>query len=81
MPAPLGLVLGIETEMEKRVVVGTRRHHYVAATASVASARAAPRHKFFAPEREAAVAAIARFYRNNNFVNKHDAKRKRPANF
>jgi hypothetical protein len=38
---------------------------------SVAAAGSAPRHKLLAPKRQTAVAAVACFYRNSNFVDEH----------
>ena len=74
VPAALGLVFGIEAEMEQRVVVLARDHDDVAAAAAVAAARAAARDELLPPEREAAVAAVAGFHGNSDFVDKHNGK-------
>ena len=66
--AALGLVFGIETEMEQRVVVLARDHHHVTAAPAVAAARTAARDKLLAPERKTAVAAVAGFDGNDDFV-------------
>jgi hypothetical protein len=68
MAAALRMVLRIEAEMQQRVVVFARNQDYIAAAATVTTAGAAARHKLLAPEREATVAAITRFYGNDNFV-------------
>jgi hypothetical protein len=48
-----------------------RFHDHIAAFASVSAGRAAPRNKFFAPEREAAVAAVARLHTNYRLIYEH----------
>src|SRR5579872_4140517 len=72
--AALGLVLGIKTEMEQRVVVVARFHDDVAAAAAVAAARTSPRNEFLATERETAVAAVAGLHENSDFVYEHVAQ-------
>ena len=65
VPAALGLVLGVETEMEQRVVVLAGDQYDVAAAAAVAAARTAARDKLLPPERQAAVAAVAGLHQNS----------------
>ena len=60
--AALGFMLGIETEMQQRVVVLAGDHGDVAAAAAVAAAGAAARDVFLAAKRQAAVAAVAGFH-------------------
>ena len=69
--AALGLVLGIEAEMEQRVVVLAGNHDDVAAAAAVAAAGPAPRDELLAAERQAAVSAVAGFYFDSDFVDEH----------
>jgi hypothetical protein len=75
----LGIVLGVESEMEQGVVVRVGDHHDVAAAAAVAPAGTASRDKFLTPEGEASVAAIARFYFDLYFVDKPCRKMKKAA--
>ena len=71
VPASLGGVLGIEAEVQQRVVVLARDHHHVAAAPAVAAARAPARHIFLAPERKTTVAAVARLHADSDFINEH----------
>jgi hypothetical protein len=73
--AALGRVFGIEAEVKERVAVDGRDDDNVAATAAIAARWAAARHVFFAAEGEAAVAAVAGFYRNSYFIDKHEKSR------
>src|SRR5690242_503904 len=57
--AALGLVLGVEAEVDERVVAERGRHQDVAAVASVAAGGAALGHELFAPEGHAAIAPVA----------------------
>src|SRR5207245_1061565 len=68
MASALGLVLGVEAEMEKRVVVLAGGQNHVAAAAAVAPAWAPPRDILLTAESQAAVAAVAGFYVNLDFV-------------
>jgi len=61
----------IEAEVEKRVVVRTCHQRDIAASAPIAATGPPPRNEFLAPERKTTVAAVAGFYRNDDFVNKH----------
>ena len=67
----LGLVLGVEAEVDEGVVRERGGHEEVATMASVASGWASTRDEFFAPEGHATVAAVPGFYANFGFVNKH----------
>ncbi len=67
----LGRMLGIETEMQQGVVVLAGDQNYVAAAPAVATARPSARNVFFAPERQASVAAVARLHTNSYFIDEH----------
>ena len=67
----LGLVFGIEAEVDQRVVALAGFHDDVAAVAAVAAGGPAARHELLAPEGHAAVAAVAGFHPNFGFVNEH----------
>ncbi len=69
--AALGLVLGVEAELEQGVLVLGGDQGHVAAAAAIAAARAAARDELFPAESQAAVAAVARFYENSRFVDEH----------
>jgi hypothetical protein len=64
-------MFGVETEVQQRIVMLAGDQDHIAALASVAAAGPAARDKFFAPEREAAVAAVAGFDGDYNLINKH----------
>jgi hypothetical protein len=49
--------------------IGDKR--YVAATAAITAARASSRNELLSPESETAVASVASFYGNNDFVYEH----------
>ena len=66
----LGFVFGIEAEVKQRVVVLAGDHDHVAAVAAVAAAGAAARNELLAPERKAAVAAVAGFDVDVDFIDK-----------
>ncbi len=68
----LGLMFGIETELEERVVVFAGHQSDIAAAAAIAAARAAARDILLPPERQTAIAAIASLHQNSNFVDKHE---------
>jgi hypothetical protein len=71
MPAPFGFMLGIEAEVQKRVVVRTGDHDDVAASTAIAPARSTARDEFLSPERKTAVAAVTGFDQNRDFVYEH----------
>lgn len=66
--AALSFVLGIETEMDERVVPFAGLHDDVATFAAIAPGRAAARHKLLAPEGNASVAAITGFHADCGFI-------------
>ena len=67
----LARVLRIKPEMKQRVVVLARHQHDVTAASAVTAAGTAARDILLAPEGHAAVAAVAGFDGNINFVYKH----------
>src|SRR5580704_9175323 len=69
--APLGLVFGVETEVQEGIVMLAGDQDHIAALASVAAAGPAARNEFLAPEGETAVAAVAGFDRNYDLIDKH----------
>src|ERR1051326_2177636 len=69
--AALGLMLGVEAEMQQRVVMFAGNQDDVAAAASVAAAGPASRNILLAPERKTAVAAVSGFDRNGDVVDEH----------
>jgi hypothetical protein len=71
MAAAIGLMLGIEAEVQQRVVVGRSNHVYIASATAVAAAGTATGHELFTAERENAVAAVAGLHKDSNFINKH----------
>jgi hypothetical protein len=74
MPPTLRLVLRIEPEMDQRIVLLAGLHNHIATASAVATRRPAARHKFFPPEGNATVAAIAGFHQNFCFINEHKYK-------
>src|SRR5580658_6933606 len=56
VPSSLGFMLGIETEMQQRVVVFARDKNHIAAVPAIAAAGSATRDKFLAAERQTAIA-------------------------
>ncbi len=74
MASALGLVFGIEAEMNQRVVPLAGFHDHISALAAVAAGRAAARNIFFAAEGHAAVAAVPRLHSNFRLIDKHDAE-------
>src|SRR5579885_2672723 len=72
VPPALRSVLRIEAKMQQCVVVLAGDQDDVAAAAAIASARAAARHIFFAAKRNTAVAAVAGFHMNPDFVDEHN---------
>jgi hypothetical protein len=71
VPPALGLVLGVKPEMQQGVVVPVRDQDDVAAAPAVATAGSALGDVFLPAERETAIAAIAGFDSNYDFVDKH----------
>ena len=69
--AALGLVLGVETELEQGIGVLAAHQGDIAAAAAIAAAGTAARDVLLPPEGQAAVAAIACFYEDSDFINKH----------
>src|SRR5258708_7610151 len=69
--AALGLVLGVEAEVDEGVVAEGGGHEDVAAVAAVAAGGTALGDKFFAPEGHAAVATVTGFDTNSCLINKH----------
>jgi hypothetical protein len=63
-------MFGIKAKVEQGVMVLGCDHDHVAAPAAIAAARSAARDKLFTPERKAAVAAVARFDGNDDFIYK-----------
>jgi hypothetical protein len=64
-------MLGVVAEVEKGVVVRAGDEDDIAAVAAVASGRTTSGHVFFAAEREAAVASVAGFDFDADFVDEH----------
>ena len=64
----LGFVLGIETEMQQRVLVPAGDQVDVASAAAISTARSATRDEFLPPKSQAAIAALAGLYINPDFV-------------
>ena len=71
MASALGLVLGVEAEVNQGVVPFARLHDDVAATATIAARGAAARNKFFPPEGDTAIAAIPRLHPNFCLIDEH----------
>src|SRR5262249_24578210 len=65
------LVLGIEAEVDQRVMALAGFHDNVAALAAISAGRASARNKLLAAEGDATIAAVAGFYSNCGFVNEH----------
>ena len=71
MGAALGLMFRIETEVNERIVLLSALENDGAAASTVTAAGAAARHVLLPPERQAAIAAIARFDCYDSLVNEH----------
>src|SRR5215469_2434051 len=71
MTPALRRVLGVESEMQQRVVMLARHHLDVAAASPIATARPAPRNVLLAPERKTAVAPVSRLHADSDFIDKH----------
>ena len=67
----LGLVFGVEAEVDESVVALARFHYHVATMTAVATRRTSARYELLAPEGHAAIAAVASFHSNSCFVNEH----------
>src|SRR5271166_2846760 len=67
----LGLVFGIEAEVDQRIVALAGLHDHVAALAAVAARRPSARNIFFAAEGHAAVATVAGFDSDFSFIDEH----------
>src|SRR5258708_1192219 len=71
MGSGLGLVLGVETERKKRVLVLAGDEINIAAAAAIAAARTSARDILFAAKSQTAIAAVAGLYVDPDFVNEH----------
>ena len=71
MAAALGLVLGVEAEVDEGVVAEGGGHEAVAAVAAVAPGGAALGNEFFPAEGHAAVTAVPGLDPDSCFINKH----------
>ncbi len=67
----LGFVLRVVAEMDERIVALARLHDDVAAAAAVAAGGSPSGHEFFAAKGHASVAAVAGFYFDLCFIDKH----------
>src|SRR5258708_28279049 len=76
MPPALGLVLGIEAEVEQGVLMRSGYQIDIAAAAAIAAAGAAMRDIFLPPKGQAAITAIPCFYVDFDFVDEHPALRR-----
>ncbi len=70
VPAALGAMLGVVTELKQGVLMNGRDQVDVAAAAAVAARRTAARDVFLPPEGHAAVAAVAGFNQDARLVEK-----------
>lgn len=68
--AALGFIQALETEIIERKQTSVGLEQHAATVAAIAAVRAAAGHEFFAPEGDAAVAALARAHFNARFINK-----------
>jgi hypothetical protein len=69
--AALGVVFGIEAEVDERVVTLAGFHDDVATAPAVSAGWSAPRHKFLTAKGHAAIPAVSGFYANFGFVDEH----------
>ncbi len=67
----LGLVLGVEAEVDEGIVAQGRGHENVAAVAAVAAGGAATGDELLAAEGHAAIAAVAGLDSDSSFIDKH----------
>jgi hypothetical protein len=72
MASALGGVFGVEAEMEESIEVRVGLDEDVAAASAVAAAGAAAWNVLLAPERKTAVAAVAGFHADANFIDEHE---------
>jgi hypothetical protein len=79
MPATLRFVLGIETELDERVLVFGGNQEDVAATAAIAAAGAAARNVLLAAKGQAAVAAVPGLHQDARFIYEHEGNRRQMA--
>src|SRR5262249_21743735 len=70
--APLGFMLGIESEVDQGVVLFAGREDNVTPLAPIPAARVTSRHKLLPPEGHAAIPAVPRLDVNAGFVNEHE---------
>jgi hypothetical protein len=61
--------------MQQGVLVFAGHHDDTAAAPAITAAGAAARNEFFTPERETAIAAVSRFYKDANFIDKHKERK------
>ena len=71
MFSAFGFMLRVIAKMDERIVALARLHDDVAAAAAVAAGGTAARHEFFAAKGHASVAAVAGFYFDLCFIDKH----------
>src|SRR5262249_45565992 len=71
MASALRLVLGVETEMKKRVLMLAGNEIDIAAAAAIAAARTSARDVLLAPKGQTAIAAVASLYVDPDLVNEH----------
>ena len=69
--AALGFMLGVEAEVQQRILVLVGDQVDVAAAAAIAAARPSARDELLPPERQAAIAAVARLHVDSDFVDEH----------
>src|SRR5581483_4791343 len=67
----LGVVFGVEAEVDERVVALAGFHDDVAAASAVSAAGASAGHEFLATKRHTAVAAVPGFYADFSFIDEH----------
>src|SRR5436305_758988 len=73
MAAAVAFEFAIVAITQQSIVVGIGFQINAATVAAIAAGRPATWNIFFAPERNAAVAAVAGLYGNFSFINKHGA--------
>jgi hypothetical protein len=77
--AALGLVLRVKAVTEQGVFVFAGDEGDIAAAAAIATAGTTAGYVLLTPERETAVAAVAGFYQNFYFIDKHKGTTKKKA--
>jgi hypothetical protein len=76
----LGLVLGVKTVLEQRVLMLIGHQNHVAAAPAVAAAGSPARNILLPPEGQTAVAAVAGLHEDDDFIDEHrKAAGERPA--